>query len=86
MNVTLKAARVNVGMTQEEVAEKLDVSRNTVSLWESGKVKLKPITLIALSSIYSTSIDNFILPQTSQNANLTMESDKNGIKYERCIA
>lgn len=62
MNVTLKAARVNVGMTQEEVAEKLDVSRNTVSLWESGKVKLKPITLIALSSIYSTSIDNFILP------------------------
>jgi DNA-binding XRE family transcriptional regulator len=32
----LKDARANAGMTQEQVAEKIMVSRQTISNWENG--------------------------------------------------
>ncbi len=37
MKVTLKAARINVGMTQAEAAKSIGVSRETLVNWESGK-------------------------------------------------
>lgn len=37
MKVTLKAARINVGLTQAEAAKTIGVSRETVVNWESGK-------------------------------------------------
>ena len=37
MAITLKAARVNAGMTQTEAAEQLGVTKNTLSNWEGGK-------------------------------------------------
>ena len=35
--ITIKAARVNVGMTQKEAALTLGVSKDTVGNWERGK-------------------------------------------------
>ena len=35
--MTLKAARVNKGLRQVDVAEKLGVNRETVWRWENGK-------------------------------------------------
>ena len=32
----LKEARTNAGLTQEQVAEKIMVSRQTISNWENG--------------------------------------------------
>ncbi len=40
--ITLAAARVNAGMTQEEVAKAMHVSKNTIVNWENGKVEMKP--------------------------------------------
>lgn len=37
MQMTLKAARINVGYTQEQAAEKIGVSSDTISNWERGK-------------------------------------------------
>ena len=34
----LKEARTNAGLTQEQVAEKIMVSRQTISNWENGKL------------------------------------------------
>lgn len=34
--ITLAAARVNAGLTQEDVAKALKVSNKTVSSWENG--------------------------------------------------
>lgn len=34
--ITIEAARVNVGLTQQELADKLDVNRTTVGSWEKG--------------------------------------------------
>ena len=33
----LKEARTNAGLTQEQVAEKIMVSRQSISNWENGK-------------------------------------------------
>lgn len=37
MSMTLKAARVNAGLTQIQFAEKLGVSEDTVRRYETGK-------------------------------------------------
>ena len=34
--ITLKAARVNAGLTQKELAKKLKVAQTTVNNWEKG--------------------------------------------------
>ena len=62
MEITLKAARINMGMTQEDVANKLGVSRRTVSMWENEKDKIRPAYVYALSSLYKVSTNDFIMP------------------------
>lgn len=58
MKISLRAARVNADLTQQEVADKLGVSKCTIINWEKGVTKPKKHTLIALSSIYGIDIDN----------------------------
>lgn len=35
--ISMKAARVNAGKTQEELAKALNVSKQTIVSWETGK-------------------------------------------------
>lgn len=37
MSITLRAARVNAGYTQIEAANKIGVSKESISNWERGK-------------------------------------------------
>ena len=37
--ITLKAARVNCGLSQKEAAKKLGIAESTLYKWESGKNK-----------------------------------------------
>ena len=41
MRITIKAARVNKGMTQAALADKLNVTKKTVCSWEKGKTMPK---------------------------------------------
>jgi len=43
--VTLKGARISAGYSQEELAKKLDISRDLIAKWETGKVKIRTINL-----------------------------------------
>ena len=56
----LKEARKNSGMTQEEVAEKINVSRVSVSNWETGKTLPDIASLIELSTLYDISLDELV--------------------------
>lgn len=40
--ISLAAARVNVGLTQEDIAREMHVSKNTIVNWENGKTEMKP--------------------------------------------
>lgn len=53
----LKTARSDAKFTQEEIAEKLGVSRQTISNWENSKSYPDIISVIKLSDIYSITLD-----------------------------
>lgn len=48
------------GMSQEKLAEKLGVSRQAVSNWESGATQPELSKLIELSKLYSVSVDELL--------------------------
>ena len=56
----IKAARIEKKLTQEQVAELLGVSRQTISNWENGKSYPDIISVIALSDLYSVSLDELL--------------------------
>ncbi len=56
----LKNARINSGLTQESVAEKINVSRQTISNWETEKNFPDIISVIKLSDVYSISLDDLL--------------------------
>lgn len=56
----LKAARVSAGLTQEQVAEKIMVSRQTISNWETGKSLPDIVSVMNLSDLYQISIDDLL--------------------------
>lgn len=53
----IKAARVEKKFTQEQVAEVLGVSRQTISNWENGKSYPDIISVIKMSDCYGVSLD-----------------------------
>lgn len=58
MKITLKAARVNAGLTQEEVAKTLKKSKNTIVNYETGKSTPDIETGKALAALYGCSVDD----------------------------
>ena len=57
----LKEARIASGLTQEQVADKINVSRQTISNWENEKSYPDIIDRIDMSNLYSIiSYGNFV--------------------------
>lgn len=63
--ISLAAARVNAEMTQEKVAKKLGVSRQTITNWENGRVVPGIPQVCALCELYGIPKDHIFLPQNS---------------------
>lgn len=57
--LTLRKSR---NLTQEELAEKLDVSRQSVSKWESGQAMPESDKIVALSRIFDVTTDYLLMP------------------------
>ena len=63
MNVvsnSIKKLREEKGMTQDELAEKLNVTRQAVSNWETGKTQPDIETLTKLAEIFDVSVERII--------------------------
>ncbi len=60
----LKLYRKQSGLTQEQVAEKLGVSRQAVAKWENGESLPDIENIIALSDLYGTSVDFLVRNMT----------------------
>ena len=63
MNVvsdSIKKLRKEKGMTQDELAEKLCVTRQAISNWEMGKAQPDVDTLTRLAEIFDVSVERII--------------------------
>lgn len=54
----LRELRKNNNITQEQLAEKLDISRSKVSSWETNKREMSITEAIKLAAIYESSLDS----------------------------
>ena len=58
--LTLKAARVNAGLTQKKAAKRLKVSNKTLCRWENGVSMPKADKIDAICELYAVPYDNLI--------------------------
>ena len=56
----LRSLRKERGLSQEELAEKIFVTRQAVSRWETGETLPTPETLRLLSALYDVSINTLL--------------------------
>lgn len=60
MQVTLKAARTNVRLTQQEAADKIGVTVDTISNWERAKSFPNALHIRRIEEVYGVPYDNLI--------------------------
>ena len=60
--LSLKAARVNAGLTQEEAAQAINVTGKTLISWEKGVTHPTVDKLLRLCSIYDVQISDIFMP------------------------
>ena len=66
MRVTLKAARINAGFTQQEAAERIGVTSDTICNWERAKRFPKALHIRQIEKVYGVPYDNLIfLPNST---------------------
>ena len=77
LNKTLKHFRTSYKMTQEELALKLAVTRQTVSKWENGISVPDADTLSKIADIFGVSVIELLGSSELLNENNTEKSDNN---------
>lgn len=60
IGINIKSARLRAGISQEELAEKCEISRNSVSLIETGKINPTILRVIDIARVLRTTIDTLI--------------------------
>lgn len=60
ISVNLRRLRKIHQYTQENVAEKINVSRQSIAKWEQGETRPDLDSLIKLANLYNVSLDNLV--------------------------
>ena len=60
MSTTIKKYRLKKGLTQENLANLLNVSKSTIGMWETGARKPDIIKLKKLAEILDCSVDSLL--------------------------
>lgn len=71
----VKELRLSTEMTQEQLAEKLNVTRSSVAMWENGEALPRADKLPELAKIFGCSIDDLFVKE-----GITEGSGSNGGK------
>lgn len=64
MMVTLKAARVNAGLTQKEAAHALGISKSTLANYEKYRTKPDIEKSVRIAALYRLTVDDIIFFDT----------------------
>ena len=91
----LKETRRTCGLSQEDLAEQLDVSRQAVGKWEQGQSYPEVEKLLALCAVLNTSLDALMADELPKNCRTEIKAPapsesiliraENGINLVRCI-
>ena len=86
----IKKFRERKGLTQDEVAERLNVTRQTVSCWETEKSQPDIETLQSLSQIFEVSVEELIYGKerkfTTIVENKTVQNVTKGLSFGSALA
>lgn len=83
LHTRLKNARIQKVYSQNDVAEKLNISRQAVSRWENGRAYPDIDNLALLSEIYGVSVDELLgkeITETTNNVELEPELPRIGLQ------
>ena len=75
----LKELRIDAGLKQSELAQKLDISPSTIGMYEQGRRSADQETLLKISDLFDVSTD-YLLGRTNVRNNLFIS--KNGRDYD----
>ena len=78
----IKKCRMKLGLTQQELAEKMYVSSQAISKWESGQSVPDLANLTLLSDIFFTSVDKIIDHKLSYGGKVFLGIDGGSAKTE----
>ena len=81
-NNRLYELRKQKGLSQEELANRLNVTRQTVSKWEVGDSTPDMEKLVALSALFNVSMDELVMGKeavTQDNPSKTDSEEKNAL-------
>lgn len=73
----MKESRLKMGFTQQEVSEKLFVTRQTISNWENNRSTPDIDTLVKISELYQTNLEALL---SSDHEMANIESDSTAIQ------
>ena len=62
MQVSLRAARINAGLTVDDAAKAVSKHRNTILRWESGKTEIPSKDFRKLCDLYQAPMSCIFLP------------------------
>lgn len=79
----IKSARIQKEYTQEQSAENLIVSRQTISNWENGKSLPDIVSIIRMSDLYDVSLDELL--KGDKVLMEKIEKDAMAVKVEKKI-
>lgn len=67
--------RKKAGLSQQELAEKIDVTRQAISRWEVGSALPTMENLLALRKLYGVTLD-YLVDDAVSNPNMAIEQEK----------
>ena len=60
LNENIRALRIDAGLSQDELAARLGVSRQSVSKWETGSATPELEKLTAMSELFGVTLDELV--------------------------
>ena len=83
----IRNARIKAAMTQEQVAEALGVSRQTVSNWENEKTYPDIVSVVKMSDLYDISLDILLKEEDAVSEYLNfLEESANTVKSKNKLS
>lgn len=64
--MSIKSKRLSMGLTQEELAQKMGVQRTAVAMWETGKAYPRADVLIKLAKLFGCTVDGLLLEEAEE--------------------